>query len=413
MPVRRNSRGNWIYRKVVKLRDGKKMRIFGTPARDTKEEAEEAERAHIERVLNPPPVAVEKKEVLTFAEWFWGDDAEAEEPNGRFWREWVIAQKNKPSEMAQKNSVYRHHLKSEFGDKRLDQIGVVGIARLRASLVEKKFSDKRINNILAVLSKTLRYAADAGEIVSAPKVGLRKLERPEIEYWEFDEYARILDAAKRESAEWYAGVCLAGEAGLRAGEIRALKWEHIDLVAGTLLVSEQTWHGVTGTPKGGRRRAVPMTTTLLTALKALSVVRVGYVIRNLDGTAMTDGQTTHAIRRIIRRAGLPVRSWHSLRHSFGTHAALLGVNPWRLQAWMGHGRIDETMLYVHVASIHHRPLPPELHAPAGHDDPDRRLVYLLGRRASMKWDSAAGAKVPSTHEHGTHVAPEVAPQEVA
>jgi integrase len=43
---------------------------------------------------------------------------------------------------------------------------------------------------------------------------------------------------------------------------------------------------------------------------------------------------------------LPVRYWHTLRYSFGTHAALFGVKPWRLQTWMGHKRIDETMLYV-------------------------------------------------------------------
>src|ERR1044071_10349972 len=46
----------------------------------------------------------------------------------------------------------------------------------------------------------------------------------------------------------------------------------------------------------------------------------------------------------------------------GTHAALFGVNPWRLQAWMGHKRIDETMLYVHVAEAHARELPEEIRA---------------------------------------------------
>jgi len=132
----------------------------------------------------------------------------------------------------------------------------------------------------------------------------------------------------------------------------------VDLIAGTITVSEQTRHGITGTPKGGRRRVVPMSPTLIDALKALRVVRAGYVVRNLDGTAMKDGQSSHALRRILRLAGLPERGWHSLRHSFGTHAALVGVNPWRLQAWMGHNRIDETMLYVHVASSHPRPLPP-------------------------------------------------------
>ena len=30
-----------------------------------------------------------------------------------------------------------------------------------------------------------------------------------------------------------------------------------------------------------------------------------------------------------------------------THAALFGVNPWKLQAWLGHKRIEGTMRYVH------------------------------------------------------------------
>ncbi|HEX4461155.1 MAG TPA: tyrosine-type recombinase/integrase [Polyangia bacterium] len=403
MPVRRNSRKKWIYRTVVKLRDGSKVRIFGTAERNTRESAEQAERDHIDRVRNPVAPPVEKRKVPTFAEWFWGANADAKEPSGRFWREWVIAEKNKPSEMEAKKSIYQHHLKSAFGNMPLDDIGVVSIAQFRAKLVEAKKSGKRINNILAVLSKALRYAVDAGEIATAPKVGLRKLERTEIEYWEFEEYARILSAARREGEEWYVAVCLAGEAGLRVGEIKALRWEHLDLVAGTLTVSEQTRHGITGTPKGGRRRVVPMTATLIAALRTLSVVRVGYVARNLDGSQLTDGQTTHAIRRIIRRAGLGERGWHSLRHSFGTHAALLGVNPWRLQAWMGHGRIDETMIYVHVASVHHRPLPDALRAVSGQDDPDRRLLYLMGRRASVTWSDAA---VDATRDRrGTQVAP--------
>ena len=65
------------------------------------------------------------------------------------------------------------------------------------------------------------------------------------------------------------------------------------------------------------------------------------------------------------------------------HAALFGVNPWRLQAWMGHKRIDETMLYVHVAENHRRDLPDVvLVAGANEHDPDRRILKMLGARAS-------------------------------
>jgi len=60
---------------------------------------------------------------------------------------------------------------------------------------------------------------------------------------------------------------------------------------------------------------------------------------------------------------------------------MFGVNPWRLQAWLGHKRIDETMLYVHVAENHRREIPEDIVA-AGHgeSDPDRRILRLLGAR---------------------------------
>jgi hypothetical protein len=136
--------------------------------------------------------------VPTFGEWFWGSDPKAAEPNGRFWLEWVVSRKNKPGEMEQKKSIYLTHLAVPFGKVALDQIGPAEIARFRASLIERspllggkdrgqgrkavtgrKLSDKTVNNVLAVLSKPLRYAAEVQVIARSPKVGLFKVERPE------------------------------------------------------------------------------------------------------------------------------------------------------------------------------------------------------------------------------------------
>jgi len=118
--------------------------------------------------------------------------------------------------------------------------------------------------------------------------------------------------------------------------------------------------------------------------------REGLVVRRLDGTPKTDNDADTAIRRICRRAGLPVRYFHVLRHTFGTHAALFGVNPWRLQAWLGHKRIDETMIYVHVAEVHGRELPEEIQrAAAGVTDPDARVLAMLGARGKTVAKTAA------------------------
>jgi hypothetical protein len=166
------------------------------------------------------------------------------------------------------------------------------------------------------------------------------------------------------------------------GAVKALRWrEDVDMIARTLTINQQTCNGETTTPKGRTRRVVPMTGTLYEALKRMLTIREGFVVWNFDGSAKGDGQASWVIGRICRRAGLPVRYWHTLRHSFGTHAALFGVNPWRLQTWMGHKRIDETMLYVHVAEAHAREFPECVREAAeGELNHDLRILKMLGAR---------------------------------
>jgi integrase len=382
MPIRRGSDGRWRYREVVRTPDGTSERISGCAPKhiNTKVAAQEELRQHIERILHPER-ATKNKEVMTFGEWF----------NGRFWREWVVGRKNKPTEVRSKQIIYRCHLEPRFRSMPLDEITVSEVAQLRADLIEEGLSEKRINNILAVLSKPLKYAVDCELIARSPKIGMFKVERPEVVAWDFAQYARLLAAAKLEGEDWYAGVCLAGEAGLRVGELKALRWrEDIDMVARTITVNLQSRNGVVTTPKGRTRRSVPMTATLYDALKRMQTIREGLVLRRLDGSPKTDNDADTAIRRICRRAGLPVRYFHVLRHCFGTHAALFGVNPWRLQAWLGHKRIDETMIYVHVAEVHGRGLPEEIQQAAiGIMDPDARVLAMLGARGKTVAKTAA------------------------
>jgi len=392
MSVRQDPDGRWRFRARLILPDGTHVRISGSaPSYDNTEAA--AKRAEAEAIcakVRETPEERQKKEVPTYAEWF----------NGRFWKEWVIAERNKPSERRSKEIIFRVHLNPDIGHLRLDEINAEVIQKLRAKLVdEKELSDKRINNIMVVLSKSLRYAADVELIERAPRCRVKKVERNEIVAWSFDEYARVLDGARKQGPFWYAAACLAGEAGLRIGEIRALRWrEDVDMVAKTITVNQQLGSGredleggnkavkqYTTTPKGRTRRTIPMTATLYNALRALDVVREGYVVRNPDGSPMTDAQTSHETYRICRKAGLPERGWHVMRHAFGTHCARFGVNPWQLMEWMGHKRIDETMGYVHMVERKPRPIPTELvEAGMKEIDPVARVLAQLSARAGQK-----------------------------
>ena len=133
MPIRRDARGRWRYRKVISLPDGTRRRIFGTPAINKTWAAEKAEEAHNRRLIEAAD-GKERKEVPTFEEWF----------NGRFWDEWVIAERSKPSEKAAKECAFRVHLQPIIGKTRLDDINAATVQQIRAALVAKKIGDKRI-----------------------------------------------------------------------------------------------------------------------------------------------------------------------------------------------------------------------------------------------------------------------------
>ena len=167
------TRDCWMVDVDFEYPDGRRERLRKVSPVQTRRGAEEYERQLRQDLLMGRYGAW--KEVPTFDEWW----------HGRYWNEWVIGRKNKPGSVEAKRSTYRHHLQAVFGAMRLDEIKVGEVARFRAGLITKGLTDKTVNNILAVLSKALRYAAD---VVA--------------------EYRRILDAARIEGPEWLAGSVL-------------------------------------------------------------------------------------------------------------------------------------------------------------------------------------------------------------
>jgi integrase len=335
MAVRRDSRdGTWRYRKVVKLPDGRKVRINGTPAINTKQAAEAAERAHIIRALDP---TAERKEVPTFEEFV--DD--------RWWPTYPAAAGNRSSTRTEKEIHLRLHLKPRLGEVRLDKVRGEVIGKLLASLRDKGLSEKSVKNVQATLRRILASAVEWGYLEGVPTLPRVKVPQPRWDFLTAEESTKLVGVARTD--EERAILVFALHTGARAGEQIAIEWADIDWTNRLVVLRRSSTRGEVGPTKSGKERRVPLTGTLERALRQVRHLRGPRVFCNPDGSPLRIGQMHERLWGACRRAGLRRMRWHDLRHSFASQLATAGVPLRQVQEWLGHSTINMTMRYAHLA----------------------------------------------------------------
>ncbi len=181
-----------------------------------------------------------------------------------FWKDTFIpiyckAERLKPSGIESKWWAYNHYLRPIVGEKRLDEIGTEDIQRIKASL-EKK-SPKTVNNVLTVLSTSLKFASREGVrgqdglglIERAPRIRLQKTARPKMGFYENDDFLALAQAAGKIDTRTLVLVLLGGDAGLRRGEMIGRRWCDVDFRRRQITVRQSAWKDTMGVPKGWPR----------------------------------------------------------------------------------------------------------------------------------------------------------------
>jgi integrase len=316
---------------------------------NTKRSAVDEERHQLDRLARGLPVGREEVRVNseTCAEYF-----------GRWVDVYVV--NNKQSEADSKRSIIRLHLAPFFGAEPLTVVNWARrIAEFKAAQMQVKGLDpKTVNNHLTVLRKALGTAKEWGLLPEVPKVQWLKVAAPSFDFFTAEEGSRLMAAAAQpakyrplEIGHEQAAVMVttALRAGLRRGELLALRWADVDFGNGKLLVRQSDYLGTLTTPKGGRSREVPLSPTLTAALRGHRHLRGEYVFCRQDGRRLTRDAIKHVVPSACRRAGLRELQWHALRHSFASQLVMAGVPLKVVQELLGHADIKMTMRYAHLS----------------------------------------------------------------
>ena len=137
--------------------------------------------------------------------------------------------------------------------------------------------------------------------------------------------------------------------GMRQGEVKGLQWSSIDWQNRSLVVrhSHCDVRGVLDTPKSGRARHIPLDTDVLALLHRRKKAG-GYVFMH-DGKPLKGAQLNRLLATVCQTAGLRRVTWHVLRHTFATNAAMRGIPLQIVQHLLGHSTVKTTERYAHVA----------------------------------------------------------------
>lgn len=138
-------------------------------------------------------------------------------------------------------------------------------------------------------------------------------------------------------------VALAFDSGLRALQIRDLKWADIDFTG--LTMRTQSWKG------RGERAHVYKVPIFPRALKVLlNQPRVcEYVFVNERGRQIPKNGCIHAtFPRVIQRLGIEDFHFHDIRHTFGTNHYRRNRDILRISLILGHTKIETTKIYLNL-----------------------------------------------------------------
>ena len=159
------------------------------------------------------------------------------------------------------------------------------------------------------------------------------------------------------------GVLLTLNSGLRLGELCALRWSDIDLHAGFLRVEREVQRLyekghtrlVVQPPKSESScRRIPLPADMLSLLATYKPKNVGsFCLLTGSGDPLEPRTMQNRYRSLLKRAGVPYRNFHALRHTYATRCIEQNVDVKSVSEMLGHSDVRITLqTYVHVSLRH-------------------------------------------------------------
>ena len=268
----------------------------------------------------------------------------------------------KKSSFAAYSLILSNHLIPAFGD--MEDIREEDVQKFILEKLDSGRGSKTVKDMLIVLKMVMKYAAKH-EYMPYRQVEARfptGRERTELPVLCRADQKRMMKYMTDNFSFRNLGVYICLSAGLRIGELCALKWENLDVARGVIVVEktiqrvyfvddgERHTELLIDTPKSANSiREIPMTNELLRMVKPLrKIVNPSYFILTNSSRPTEPRTYRNYYKKLITEIGIPPLKFHGLRHSFATRCIEGRCDYKTVSVLLGHSNISTTLnLYVH------------------------------------------------------------------
>lgn len=247
-----------------------------------------------------------------------------------------------------------------FGEMKYDKVDMGIIEEFIADKMNDGMSAKYVTDIVVMLKSTAKWAEKAHNYADRIRnAELPKAKPKETSVFSKEEQKKLISTIDSEKTSTGCGVLLTMFTGLRIGELCALKWEDIDL-KGKVLHITKTLQRLTvfdkekkseikiTSPKSKTSiRDIPLPDFLIKMLSVYKHDSEDYVVSG--SRKVTEPRCfTNRYKTLLKKANVPSRKFHAIRHTFATNALQQNFDIKTLSELLGHANANVTLsVYVH------------------------------------------------------------------
>ena len=245
----------------------------------------------------------------------------------------------RPATVKTKKSLFDNHIKPYVTG---GGVPVEMVHRACRGWVADELSLGSIKGCLVLLGEYMKFAytyeIDKKRLSHQYFSGMTK--PPEkLKVWNKEQVTTALIQADGCDKELHALMVVALGTGMRRGEIFGLMWDDVDFIDGTISISRSLdiSSGLIGPTKTNQARRIQMSD------QVAKILTMSYNVGDEGHVFKTYFDPNSRLASVAHASGVPIITFHDLRHTFATTCLEKGMSPKWVSSMLGHAKLTTTM----------------------------------------------------------------------